>query len=52
MSDKKKAIVQIFTTGAPLNIESLIERGYSTHLVFREENENPFLIFDSITGIS
>jgi hypothetical protein len=51
MSDKRKAIIQIFTQSTPENITEVIEHGYTTRLVFRPQVDK-FTVFDSISGLS
>jgi hypothetical protein len=65
MSDKKKAILQIFTNentkqifgtdwyhliGATNKVD-IIDKGYNTRIVFRKESSSTF-IFESLTGLS
>ncbi len=51
MSDKRKAIIQIYTTKTPENIEDAIKSGYTTRLVFRKPADE-FSVFDAISGVS
>ena len=52
MSDKKRAVIQIYTQEPPAGVDSLISKAYPTHLVFREEPLTPLFVFESIAGLS